>query len=91
MPKLKQSATPLERNAEKIYQVLRALGEGWHGRTAIARQMGRRQLTPGLISGLEFLVTSGRVIAERHEIPDSPIPVRWEYKIAIKEAKKLHQ
>jgi len=78
---MQKTITPLERNAEKIYQALRALGEGWHGRSAIARQMGRQKLTPGLVSGLEFLVTSGRVIAERHELPDSPIPVRWEYRI----------
>ena len=77
------TSTPTQKNAEKVYQALLALGvDEWHGRSAIAKHLGMKQLTPSLVAGLEMLQFQGRIVAEQHNIPDSPIPVRWEYKIA---------
>jgi hypothetical protein len=78
--------TSLERNADKVYRALIALGDGWHSRHEIAEAMGAARFHSQHVAGLELLVTQGKVIAERHEIPDSPIPQRWEYQLAKQEA-----
>ncbi|MEP7284326.1 MAG: hypothetical protein ABI947_01000 [Chloroflexota bacterium] len=75
--------TAIAERAEMLYQTLLALGVGWHGRAEIAAQLGKRQLSSYDGAALEVLIQEGRVEAERHEI-DSPIPVRWEYRIIEK-------
>ncbi|MEP7286941.1 MAG: hypothetical protein ABI947_14385 [Chloroflexota bacterium] len=75
-----RSRTTIAQRANEIYAIIANLGQGWHTRSDIARLMGKPHLTPFDVAALEALAENGRVIAEQHEI-DSPIPVRWEYKI----------
>jgi hypothetical protein len=72
--------TSLARHADKLHSALVALGPGWHGRADIARQLGRPRLVSYDTQALEWLVATGRIEAERHEI-EGPIPQRWEYRV----------
>lgn len=72
--------TALGRHAEKLYKALSELGDGWHSRADIARQLNRPRLTTYDGAALDLLVTSARIEAERHEI-EGPIRERWEYRL----------
>jgi hypothetical protein len=72
--------TALGRHAEKLYTALVDLGNGWHSRAEIARQLDRPRLTTYDGAALDLLITSGRIEAERHPI-EGPIRERWEYRV----------
>lgn len=70
----------LEEQSDKILKAIKALGPGWHGRSEIAAQLGKKRLFAAEATLLSYLVETGKVEAEQHEI-EANIPIRWEYRI----------
>ena len=70
----------LEEQSGKILTAIKALGPGWHSRAEISAQLGKKRLFAADATLLSYLVETGKVEAEQHEI-EANIPIRWEYRI----------
>ena len=76
---LTMARSPLGNQAEKVLNGLIACGPGWHSRNAIASQLQKKRLNPAEVLALDYLVESGRVESERHEV-DGPMPLIWFFR-----------
>lgn len=67
-------------HGEKLTATLRALGPGWHGASAIAKQMGKNRLSAYDTAALDFLVYMDVAEVEIHEI-EANITQRHEWRL----------
>lgn len=51
----------IEDTAERLFDVLKSLGPGWHDRPAIAKVLGKNRLNPVDAAALDILVSAGRI------------------------------
>lgn len=72
--------TSLTEQADKLSAALRALGPGWHGASAIAKQLGKSRLNPYDTAALDLLVLMDVAEVEIHEI-DANITQRHEWRL----------
>jgi hypothetical protein len=63
-----------------LVEAIKACGPGWHNRSDIAKQLGKKRLDARDATLLELLVESGRVEAKKESVP-GPIAFAWYYQV----------
>jgi hypothetical protein len=71
--------TPLDEKARRMLVALKALGPGWHSRTAIAAQIGKNRLNPVDMITLDMLAAAGKIDRAMLPKPDMPQVNQWVY------------
>jgi hypothetical protein len=72
-----------EAQANRILEAIQGSQEEWLSRRDIARLLGKKQLNPVDITGLDWLVSQGKLTVEKQEAPGG-IGFSLVYKLAQK-------
>ena len=68
-------------NINKMFAALTALGMSWHSRAAIAAQLGQLALNRSDLAAIDRLVEAGRIEARQVASAQTPMLLRWDYRI----------